>query len=66
MNVLVTRGTAFITQLQEQLAPLIQFYEMNNTTVGILPGLMAVPIIDFALVSVGILLFGWVVLSWLT
>jgi hypothetical protein len=66
INILVTRGTVFITQLQEQLAPLIQLYEMNNITVGILPGLMFVPIIDFALVVVTILLFGWIALNWLT
>ena len=55
-----------MTQIQDRLAPLIHWYEVNNITVGVIPGLMFVPIIDFTLVSVGIFLLGWIVLKWLS
>jgi hypothetical protein len=60
------RIDALMKGVELDIAPLIQWYETNNTIVGIIPSLMFVPIIDFILVSVGIFFFGWIVLKWLS
>ena len=62
----ITSATVLIVQLQDRLEPLINWYQANNVVVGIVPTVMFVPIIDFVLVSIGIFLFGWFLLKWLS
>ena len=49
--------------LLQYISAFKEWYIQTNVTTEMIPGLMYVPVLDFILICVGILLGGWIVLK---